>query len=84
MSPEMLPKSFGTFEKRAPGTRRNMKPGEASADPGRETGAKEAFQMAAKCGDVVYKAGEVRNGESLLAFNNFNIFIDVVRVEFCL
>lgn len=49
---------------------------------GRETGAKETFKMAAKCGDVVYKAGQVRKGESQLVFNNFNIFIGVVREEF--
>ena len=40
--------------------------------------------MAAKCGDVVYKAGQVRKGEFQLVFNNLNIFIDVVRVEFFL
>lgn len=40
--------------------------------------------MAAKCGDVVYKAGQVRKGEFQLVFNNFNIFIGVVRVEFFL
>ena len=51
---------------------------------GRETGAKGTFKMAAKCGDVVYKAGQVRKGEFQLVFNNFNIFIDVVRVEFFL